>query len=356
LGELNAGGAQEIVRHFSIFNTLSLSKVFMRYFLGADLGGTKTHMVIADETGHAVGFGESGAGNHESVGFDGMYNTLADGLDSALKSAGLAKSDISGAGFGIAGYDWPSEKPKMIEVINRLGLNTPYEMMNDAIPGLVAGADEGWGVVIISGTGCNARGWDKGHQHEGRVTGYGVLMGEAAGSSELVTRAMQMVGFEWTRRGPKTALSQMFMEAMGVKTLGELLEIYTQGPYHIGAEFAPRVFQVAQQGDPVAVELIHWAGKELGEMANAIIRQLEFENLKFDVVLAGGMFEGGPMLIDSMRETIQRLAPHTRLVRLTIPPVVGAVLVGMEKGNMATSPDMRKTLSESLKDLMHTAH
>ena len=324
----------------------------MRYFLGADLGGTKTHMVIADETGRAVGFGESGPGNHESVGFDGMYQTLADGLNGALISSGLEKSDIAGAGFGIAGYDWPSEKPKMIEVITRLGLDAPYEMMNDAIPGLVAGAEEGWGVVLISGTGCNARGWDKGHQREGRVTGYGVLMGEAAGSSELVTRAMQLVGFEWTCRGPKTALSQMFMDALGVKALGELLEIYTQAPYHIGAEFAPRVFQVAQQGDPVAVELVHWAGRELGEMANGIIRQLEFEKLKFDVVLAGGMFEGGPMLVEPMRETIQRLAPDTRLVRLTIPPVVGAVLVGMEKGNLQPGPEFRNSLSESLKALM----
>jgi len=324
----------------------------MRYFLGADLGGTKTHMVIADETGRAVGFGESGPGNHESVGFDGMYQTLSDCLNGALASAGLEKSAMAGAGFGIAGYDWPSEKPKMIEVITQLGLDAPYEMMNDAIPGLVAGAEEGWGVVLISGTGCNARGWDKGHQREGRVTGYGVLMGEASGSSELVTRAMQLVGFEWTRRGQKTALSQMFMDALDVKTLGELLEIYTQAPYHIGAEFAPRVFQVAQQGDPVAVELVHWAGRELGEMANGIIRQLEFEELKFDVVLAGGMFEGGPMLVEPMRETIQRLAPNTRLVRLTIPPVVGAVLVGMEKGNLQTDPEFRNSLSESLKALM----
>ena len=325
----------------------------MGYFLGADLGGTKTHLAVADETGRVIGFGAAGPANHENVGFDGMYNTLADALGGALKSAGLQKSDISGAGFGIAGYDWPSEKPKMAEVIDRLGLNAPYEMMNDAVPGLVAGAEEGWGVVIVSGTGCNARGWDKDHKREGRVTGYGVLMGEAAGSSELVNRAMQLVSFEWTRRGPKTALSQMFMDALGVKSLEELLEIYTHSPSNnIGAGFAPRVFQVARQGDAVAMELIRWAGRELGEMANGIIRQLEFENLKFDVVLAGGMFDGGPLLVDPMRETIQRLAPDARLVHLTIPPVIGAVLVGMEKGGVGNGLQLRKMMSESLKVLM----
>jgi hypothetical protein len=90
-------------------------------------------------------------------------------------------------------------------------------------------------------------------------------------------------------------------------------------------------------------------------MANGVIRQLEFENLKFDVVLSGGMFEGGPLLIDPMRETIQRVAPDTRLVRLEVPPVIGAVLVGMEKGDAEDGCEVRKTLSESLKNFMQAA-
>lgn len=321
----------------------------MRYFLGADLGGTKTHMVITDETGRVVGFGESGAGNHQTVGFDGMFNTLKEGLSGALKSAGLKEKDISGAGFGIAGYDWPSEKSGMAAVIDRLGLEAPYEMMNDTIPGLVAGAEEGWGVVVVSGTGCNCRGWDKGHTREGRVSGYGILMAEAAGSSELVARAMQLVGFDWMQRGPKTQLSQMFIDYAGAKNLDDLIEGYTEERYHIGSEAAPRIFAVARDGDPVAVELIHWAGQELGEMANAVIRQLGFEDLKFDVVLSGSMFEGGPMLVDPMRETVKQLAPESRLVRLTIPPVVGAVLVGMERGGLKSGAGTRQIMGESLK-------
>ena len=45
----------------------------MRYFLGADLGATKTHTLIVDENGNMLGFGESGPGNHETVGYDGMF-------------------------------------------------------------------------------------------------------------------------------------------------------------------------------------------------------------------------------------------------------------------------------------------
>ena len=56
----------------------------MRYFLGADLGATKTHTLIADETGLIVGFGESGPGNHETVGFDGMFEAMNTGMGRAL--------------------------------------------------------------------------------------------------------------------------------------------------------------------------------------------------------------------------------------------------------------------------------
>jgi N-acetylglucosamine kinase-like BadF-type ATPase len=320
----------------------------MRYFLGADLGGTKTHFIIADESGRAVGFGEGGPGNHQTVGFEGMYDSMLAALEQSLASARLQRKDISGAGFGIAGYDWPSEKPAMQATIERLGLQAPYELVNDAIPGLVAGAEEGWGVNVVSGTGCNCRGWDKEHKREGRVTGYGITMGEAAGSSELVFCAMHLVGFDWTRRGPKTALSDAFIKYAGAKSLEDLLEGYTKEYYPIGAEAARLVFQTAYNGDEVARELITWAGNELGEMANGVIRQVSFEKLAFDVVLSGSMFEGGALLIDPMRATIQELAPQARLVRLTVPPVLGAVLIGMEQGKVKNSAAIRAALAETV--------
>src|SRR5215216_5687858 len=110
----------------------------MRYYLGADLGATKTHTLIVDETGRALGFGESGPANHESVGYDGMFQSMYEGLEQALRSAGLKKAEITGAGFGVAGYDWPSEIEATASVIDRLALSAPYRFVNDAVPGLIA--------------------------------------------------------------------------------------------------------------------------------------------------------------------------------------------------------------------------
>ncbi len=320
----------------------------MHYYLGADLGATKTHTLVVDETGRALGFGESGPGNHETVGYDGMLQSMHDGMEQALQTAGLKKEDISGAGFGVAGYDWPSEAQATIAVLDRLGLRAPYKFVNDAVPGLVAGSEEGWGVVVVSGTGSNCRGWDRNHQREGRVTGHGVLMGEGAGGSELMHRCMQVIGYSWSKRLPRTALADAIISYAGAKDLDDLMRGYTTYEYRIGADAARLVFQVAADGDQVARDLIIWAGTELGEMANAVIRQLEFERLDFDVVMTGSMFEGGPMLIEPMRAAIHKVAPHARLVRLSVPPVIGAVILGMEAAGSPATPEIRKAMKESI--------
>ncbi len=86
-----------------------------QFFLGVDTGATKTHALIADETGRVVGFGVAGPGNHESVGYEGVELALKTSVSQALAMAGLDVAQISGAGFGIAGYDWPSERQPTLE-------------------------------------------------------------------------------------------------------------------------------------------------------------------------------------------------------------------------------------------------
>jgi len=328
----------------------------MQYFLGADLGATKTHTLITDENGTALGFGESGPANHESIGYDMMFEAMHAGMEQALRGSGLKKADIKGAGFGVAGYDWMSEYELTAKTIDRLGLTAPYKFVNDTVPGLVAGSEEGWGVVVVSGTGSNCRGWDREHKREGRVTGHGVMMGEGTGGTELMHRCMQLVGYAWSKRGPMTKLADALVEYVDAKDLDDLIRGYTTYEFQIGAEAAPIVFRVAEAGDQVARELIYWAGCELGEMANAVIRQLEFENLAFDVVLTGSMFEGGAMLIEPMRDMILKLAPKARLVRLKVPPVLGAVLLGMEAGNLPVTSATRRNMIDTLSAIINVSN
>jgi N-acetylglucosamine kinase-like BadF-type ATPase len=302
----------------------------MRYFLGVDIGGSKSHALVADEEGRAAGFGEAGPGNWEVVGWDGLAATLQTITAQALAAAGIGKGQIAGAGFGIAGYDWPSESEPTRQAIETLGLDAPYAFVNDAAVGLLAGASEGWGVAVVAGTSNNCRGRDR-QGREGRVTGCGTWFGEGGGAA--------------------TRLSQAFIELVGAADLADLLEGLYMGRYELSASAAPLVFQVAAGGDQVAQELIHWAGTELGSLAVGVIRQLGFEALDPEVVLVGSLYDGSPALIEAMRATIHAVAPGARLVRLTAPPVVGGVVLGMEQVGLATAA-LRQRLITLTKELL----
>lgn len=321
-----------------------------KYFLGVDIGATKSHALIADETGRAVGFGTGGPGNYEGIGWDGLRETLRVITDQALSSAGISWEQIAGAGFGVAGYDWPGEWELTRQAIESLNFDAPYEFVNDAVIGLLAGAVEGWGVVVVAGTSNNCRGRDQSGR-EGQVTGCGPWAGEYGGAGELVGKAVEYVAKAWTRRSPATRLTRAFIELTGAKDVGDLLEGVALERYQIGASAAPLVFQVAAGGDEVAQEIIRWAGRELGSLAIGVIRQLELAELDFPIVLSGSLYRGGPMLIDAIRETIHAVAPGAKLLRLTTLPVVGGVLLGMEQAGLKPAA-LRQTLIESTAKLL----
>jgi len=317
-----------------------------RYFLGVDVGATKTHALIADESGEVVGFGEAGSGNHEGVGFDGLAAALQGATNGAMRRAGISIDRIAGAGFGLAGYDWPSERADHLRAVATLGLRAPVEAVNDAIIGLLAGAPEGWGLAVVSGTGCNCWGWDREHRRIGQMTGMGWQMGEAAGAGELVEEAIRWVARDWSRRGPPTRLTDALAAWAGAKDAEDLLEGILQGRLYVGAKAARVVFQVAAEGDAVAVKVIEWGGQELGNLAVGVIHQLGFESLEFDVVLVGSLYDGGPLLTQTMQRTVWAVAPGARFLRLAIPPAVGGVLLGMEQVG-AGGPVVRARLIET---------
>lgn len=165
-----------------------------------------------------------------------------------------------------------------------------------------------------------------------------------AGTSDLIARALQAVAHQWTRRGPPTRLTQTFVEYTGAAGLEDLLDGLVNNRLSLDGEAAPLVFRVARSGDPVAIDVIRWAGCELGELACCVIRQMGFEQLEFELVLMGSMFAGGPMLIEPMRRLILEQAPRARLQRLLVPPVVGAVLLAMEAAGLPPSQQARQAL------------
>jgi N-acetylglucosamine kinase-like BadF-type ATPase len=324
----------------------------MQYFLGIDVGGTKTHALVTDEAGRALGFGAGGPGNWEVVGYDGFTAVLQTAAGRAAQMAGIALDRIAGAGLGIGGYDWPSQRTPHLDAIAPLGLKCPLEIVNDATLGILAGSTEGWGVSVVAGTGCNARGWSRDHKRQGRaVGGMSHWSGEYAGGFDIVARAMRAVAFEWLKRGPATDLTRVFLEHTGAADLDDLVEgVYLQR-YPFDPALVLLVFQTAHRGDPQALEVVRWAGAELGGMAVGVVNQLGLQKEAFDVILIGSLYDGHPLMTETLTHTVHAVAPGARPVRLDAPPVVGGVLLGMEQAGI-NGYGVRERMIRSTKKIM----
>lgn len=322
----------------------------MNYFLGIDVGSSKTHALIADETGTCIGFGKAGGGNHQGMGYERLSQVLQTSFAAACESAGVGKSQIAGAGFGIAGFDFPSERDDHLKAIHPLGLSCPLEIVNDGANGLIAGTSHGIGVNVTAGSGINGRGRGKNGQ-EGRVVGNGIDFGEYGGAIEIVFRARQFVNYAWIKRIPPTKLTAIFLEATGAKDELDLMEGLSNGQYHLYPYLAVAIMDAARQGDAAALEVIRWSGEELGWIAISLARQIEMEHEEVEIVLSGSVFQAGEILTEPMHTLIKKYLPRAKMIPLDGPPVLGPLMLGMQMAGVDPYP-LRGRLVATAKELV----
>ena len=323
----------------------------MKYFLGIDVGSSKTHTLIVDETGRCLGFGKSGAGNHQGVGYDGFCKVIEESFIDALEESGIKTSQICGAGFGVAGYDFPSDRESHLNEIAKLGLSCPLDIVNDGWNGLYAGATCGIGVNVTAGSSNNCRGRNR-DGIEGRIVGNGAGFGEYGGGIEIASRALQLVNYAWIKRTPPTTLTKILLDYTGAKDELELVEGFSNDYWHLAPFLAMEVIRVAREGDTAAQEIIRWSGEELGWLAVSVARQIEMENDEVEVIQSGSVFEAGEIITDPMNEIVLTHCPKAKMIRLNCPPVVGAVILGMETAGFdgyAVRNEMVKTAKEIIK-------
>lgn len=320
-----------------------------QYLLGVDVGNSKTHALLATLSGEAVGFAEVGCGSYEVLGTEGYTQALQKVTSLALADAGVRKADIAGMGFGIAGYDWPSEHALHASGIEALGITAPYAFVNDVEIGIYAGAKAGWGIAVDAGTGNNVRGRDA-QGRTGRITGNSFRFGEFGGGSELIWQAMIAVSYAWTERGPQTALTQAFLDFFGLENVNDLMEGLAMQQLQPLPPLAEAIFQVAATGDAVAQNVVNWNARELAESTKAVIHQLNLQGSSFEIVLVGSLFKAGEIYIAPFREAITAFAPDAKLVRLSVPPVVGSVLLAAETAGIPIA-GIRQRLVQTTKEL-----
>lgn len=322
----------------------------MKYYLGLDVGGTKTFCLIGDETGRIHGFGRAGCGSYEYDGIEpaARENRLA--VEQALKSAGLEIDALSGIGMGIAGADLPEDYVMLErEIYTPLFGHVRRNFHNDSMGGLRGGIRKPYGVVIACGTGCVCAGLNRHGEHT-RAGGLGPEFGDIVSGTSIGEDGLRAVMQARDHVIPATRLADLFVQKGGCSNVEDLFhKLYR---HELEAEalqpMAKLVFDAAFDGDVVACDILERGGRYLGAMVNAVAGRLGMRNEQFDVVMAGSVFKGSsPVLTDAMRTVIHRECPQAKLTMPEFEPVVGALLLGMDlDGEIA--PGVYDTLASEL--------
>jgi len=139
------------------------------------------------------------------------------------------------------------------------------------------------------------------------------------------------VNYAWIKRIPPTALTQIYMDALGAKDEFDLLEGLSNNQYHLFAYLAIQVIEAARKRDKAACDVIQWTGEELGWLAVSVARQIGMQDEEVEIIQSGSVFEAGELIMRPMRELVVQYCPKAKLIRLDGPPVVGAVILGMER-------------------------
>lgn len=300
-------------------------------YLGADGGGTKTHIVLIDEKKNFVGEGFAGASNPLRVGLETAVSNIIQAVNSACDKAQVSRGDIVSSVLGLAGVRRDDLKRRVRERFTNFTGIRKTEVITDAEIALYGTTLGKAGVVLIAGTGSICYGKDA----NGTVAtagGWGPIAGDEGGGAGIAKRALQAVAKATDGRGKPTKLSEAAVEYFRSSTPQDaLIAIYSPQINNARiAGFARYVVEAAQEEDEIAQEILKEAGFELGIAAFAVLKKLKLQNKKVPIGQVGSIFKAGNLLTDSLIDTVHKLAPKAFLTKPRLSPANAAAVMAFE--------------------------
>ncbi|REE86439.1 N-acetylglucosamine kinase-like BadF-type ATPase [Paenibacillus taihuensis] len=312
----------------------------MAYYVGIDAGGSKTHALVTDEHGHVLGKGQSGNGNHQIDAAEAARH-LTEAAAEALQQAGIHHADVAHAYFGLAGADRETDFRILRPIVSAIGFPR-FSIACDTIIGLRAGTDRSYGISVICGTGTNCAGRNKkGEQLQ--VGGFTYMYGDFGGGGALNEEVFRSVIRAWDGREQPTLLTGLLLARLGYTSVEDMFNDYLDHNKRVPVDVTKLLFTAAAEGDAMAIEILNRQGVELGKSAAAAAKRLGMGEDTFDVVLTGSLVtrgDTGGWIRGPLERIVHEVAPHARIVTLTVDPVFGAIWAAMEEYGLTISTDV----------------
>ncbi|MFG6119252.1 MULTISPECIES: N-acetylglucosamine kinase [Thalassobacillus] len=287
-----------------------------RYFIGIDGGGTKTELVLGDETGK-VTLSKTGASTNlksrSEIKVRETVHQLLQDIPGPIEHIFVAA----------AGGDRTEDKQRWEQWIREIVREEPeVSVENDAIAALAGTTFTKEGSVLIAGTGSILYTFQPGEKPV-RTGGWGYLFGDEGSGFDIGRHGLQAVMQAYDGRKKQTKLTGRFLERFGLDEPEQLITFIYEHDYPrlAIASLANEVIKAASEGDPVSDEIVHNAATALLQL---IAAQMEKREKVSPIVLAGGVFQSDYFTGRFIERSRARFQNGMEFLPAAMPPAVGA--------------------------------
>lgn len=305
------------------------------WVFGIDGGGTRSRIRVESLAGSLV-LEESGGPMNPNSSPPGRVDVVLAGLLKSVLSAGLDARLCRAGLIGSAGVDRPEDRAAMTDRLSaafRAAAKSPggsdadspvFAAKNDAEPALVGVLGDMEGFLLIAGTGSIAYGRSRSGLCV-RSGGWGHVLGDEGSAFWIALEAVKRGLRSSEGREEPSRLLDAALAFFGADRALDLLPLaYDAFDKARIASFAPRVANLAAEGDRAAGSIMAEAARELASLAVSVFQMLESEGVRRRLAFHGGLIENNPALRSDVARRLSERVPGLEIVEPAGDPASGA--------------------------------
>jgi len=319
------------------------------YVIGVDGGGTKTEFVLLDFSGNVIGKFKGEATNYQVVGGERLKEELIKGFAEITKITNVSLNRISSIFLGLAGAGRKTDQEEIIALFADTDFAAKIFVDSDAMVALAGAFGTSPGIIVISGTGAICFGKNSTGEII-RSGGWGYLLGDEGSGYFMGREAVIAALKDMDGRGEKTKLRNRIEEHLNISAIDQVIpQIYQNKIDRVAiADLARIVFELANQGDLIAEQIVRRTGQELGLLAKAVAHRLDFENNEIKVALIGSVFKQKDILINEISKELYEISWNVEISDPMFEPQYGAALLALQKSEIEINETLLKNIKYSI--------
>lgn len=308
----------------------------MDYVIGVDQGATKTLAALADLQGNILSYGNAPGGSHVVTGLDHAITQVKIAVDQSVQGADAENDTLVAVGAGMTGADFPNEYTLLCNALEEK-FGAPGTVVNDCMAALRAESNAVNSMVICGGTGLNIGILAP----DGRQFVFGYYIDDCwQGGMSIGQYTLQMITEAELGMRPQTQLTERVLRYFREPTVDSLLEqMYMRDGKKCLKYLVPTVIECASEGDEMAIDILTYFADGCSRYAVAGLRRYDMLDRAITIYFSGSIFKNVESLLNTtIAATLQSENPQAKIVNAEFEPVVGGVMVALEKAYSGKIP------------------